>query len=283
MTGIKRIVVLACFVALVIAVLFGCSMVPWDFEKNGWYIMLNVDNPEAAKTIDVIEHEVTALHIEIFDPEGELLDAVDWDAAAPWERPYVINVNQEGDYGIEVTHISESNSEVVEATEVDGFNIQSMVITVINITPGVVGTIDVQQQGGEPGPEGGTLTVHLTEMDVPDDTTVAIGLYGHGVDPMVDPLGFLACGGDPVFSGESHSALITSSGDAVWTGTQDELYDLYIWLDMNENLDEYMYAEDGIDLVYYTFPDPIVVQIDGPTHVYAQGADFMYAPPMEMP
>jgi hypothetical protein len=287
MKGTKRIVVLTCILVLAFTVLFGCTKFPWDFSKHGWYIMLNVDYPAGAKTIGVSEYDVTSLHIELFYPDGQPLESVDWEAAAPWEHPYVINVDQEGEYGIAVTHISDNNGEIVEATEHDNFDIQAMIITVVNITPGVIGAIDVAEPGEDPEPEGSTLTVHLTGMGDPDPEffTLACGLFEPGADPWDYTATILATGGEWQLVGDVIEAQMELFDvDEIWYGTDGEFYDLYIWLDMDGNLHDVPFPEEGSDLVYHTWPLPIVVQLSGPsTVVSVDFSEFVPAPPMDMP
>jgi hypothetical protein len=60
-------------------------------------------------------------------------------------------VNQAGTYRIEVTHISDDNGEVVEAEESARFEIEPMVITVVDITPGMIGLMRIDR-GPPPEP-----------------------------------------------------------------------------------------------------------------------------------
>lgn len=152
MSKMKNATLVTGVVLLVMAMLFGCSLLPQDgVEESGWHIKLNINHPAAAKAITVTEHDVTGLSVEVYDPEDQLIDTIVWEAD---EGPmsYLIPVTQEGEHKIVVTHISEENGEVVEATESNTFNIQAMIITVIDITPGFIGVINVQA-GGEQPPE----------------------------------------------------------------------------------------------------------------------------------
>jgi len=143
---------------LVAATLFGCSLLLRDgSEQSGWHIKLNIGNPVGAKAIAVNEYDVTALAVELYDPYGELIEEISWQAA-DGQQAYLIPVSEQGQYEIFVTHISEEDGEIVEAEESALFNIQAMVITVIDIIPGCIGTINV-----EPGDEAGLTAEEIHE------------------------------------------------------------------------------------------------------------------------
>jgi hypothetical protein len=143
---------------LVIVMLFGCAQLFWNGpQQDGWYIQLNIGDP-GAKAIDVDEYDVTEVDVAIYAPGEELpLWGVTWYAQDPplSER---IPVSQEGQYRIEVTHVSDNNGEPVEAEESATFNIKAMIITVIDIIPGCIGTIEI-----EPGTEGGPSAEEVNE------------------------------------------------------------------------------------------------------------------------
>jgi len=148
MLNIKRVLFSAGIVLLALAMLFACARVYWDTpQQSGWYIQLNVGDP-GAKGIGVDYHDVTGLAIAVYGPGEQLLDEFEWDAD-DGPKSYVVNVNQAGTHLIEVTHISDDNGEVMEAEESAEFEIQPMVITVIDITPGVIGMIEVEGEDGE--------------------------------------------------------------------------------------------------------------------------------------
>ncbi len=134
---------------------FGCSLLLRDASgvpaSDGWYIKLQIKAPAASKGITVTEYQVTDLQIEVRDPEDAVLQTIDWEAA-DGAKSYLIPVNQLGEYEIAVTHVGQKNGQSVEATESATFNIQAMVITVIDITPGCIGVIKVESSGQEPPP-----------------------------------------------------------------------------------------------------------------------------------
>ena len=81
MSIVKRVLGSASIVLLALAMLFGCARLFWDApDGNGWYIRLNIGNP-GAKAIGVDEYDVTGLSISVYDPDEQLLDAFDWEAA----------------------------------------------------------------------------------------------------------------------------------------------------------------------------------------------------------
>jgi hypothetical protein len=142
MLKVKRVLGLAGILVLVLGLLFGCARLFWnDDAQSGWYIRLNIGYP-GAKAIGVGEYDVTGLSIAVYDPGDQLLDAIEWDAVEG-PKSYVVQVNQAGTHHIEVTHFGDNNGEVVEANESAEFNIQPTVITVIDVTPGMVGLIRV--------------------------------------------------------------------------------------------------------------------------------------------
>ena len=139
----------AVLAVLLVVSLLGCARLFWNNPaQDGGYIRLNVGNP-GAKGIGVGEYEVTGLSIAVYDPQDQLLDSFEWDPGEGLQS-YLVQVNSIGTYRLEVTHYSDDNGEPVEATETAEFEITAMVITVIDITPGVIGMIEVE---GGPPPE----------------------------------------------------------------------------------------------------------------------------------
>jgi hypothetical protein len=270
MTGTKGIVVLTGVV--VIAMLVGCTQLFWDEPEQSGYIELNIGHPAAVKGISITEHGVTGLYIEIYDPDDYLLDTVAWDVQ-DGSKSYLIQVSEAGLYRIEVTHISDDDGEPMEATEHATFNIQAMVITEINITPGVIGMIGVSGEEHE----NGTLTVSVTDVAAPEETSVLMGVFPAGIDPGTDPMALiLAMGHIVLFGGSGNDTVSVPDSEDLWIGTGGEFYDVYIWVDVNDNLDIVMYPEPGIDLQLSTFP--VTVEIDGDTHLSFQGSDFVVVP-----
>ena len=153
MSKSKGVLCLAGILVLALALLFGCARLFWDApQDSGWYIRLNVGNP-GAKAISVVEHDVTRVEVELFAPgESQPFYTRTWYAG---DDPVseLIPVSEEGEYRIQVTHVGDDNGEPVEAEETDTFNIKAMIITVIDIIPGCIGTIEI-----EPGtPTDGTI------------------------------------------------------------------------------------------------------------------------------
>lgn len=146
MSRIKKIPLILGIALLIVATFTGCARMFWNSaEQEGGFIRLNVGQP-GAKGIGVDYHDVTGLSITVYDPGDTELATFEWDEQEG-PQSYVVKVNSTGTHGISVTHVSDDGGEVVEATETAEFEIAAMVITVINITPGVIGTIQVD---GEP-------------------------------------------------------------------------------------------------------------------------------------
>jgi hypothetical protein len=151
MSRTRKVLLVTAFVLLIMALLFGCARLFWDTTgQSGWYIRLNIGDV-GAKAIGVGEYDVTRVEVELFAPEESLpFYTITWYAG---DDPVseLIPVSEQGQYRIEVTHVGDDNGEPVEAKEWANFNIAAMVITVINVTPGAVGVIEVEP--GEIVPE----------------------------------------------------------------------------------------------------------------------------------
>jgi hypothetical protein len=133
--------------ALVLLLTFGCSLLPREDTgaSAGGFIKLQIQAP-ASKGIAVTEFDVTGLSIQVRDPEGEVLQTIDW-VAVQGPQNYLVPVKQLGQHQIEVTHFGEREGEAVQAMESASFNIQAMKITVIDIVPGGIGLIRVTPGG----------------------------------------------------------------------------------------------------------------------------------------
>jgi len=150
MSGIKKILTMSAFILLIMAVFIGCPMLLKDSTvKSGQYIELNIGSETAAKAITVTEYDVTKLDVEIYDPQGALIDDFSW-YPGEGQQSYLIPVTGEGEHEIVVTHISDDNGTVIEAEESAFFNIEAMVITAINIIPGLIGYIEITPENGDP-------------------------------------------------------------------------------------------------------------------------------------
>ena len=132
---------------LIVFMVSGCSFLLNDdtntLEDDGQYIKLIIDRPPTSKAITVNEYDVTGMTIVVHDPDGEVIQIIDWEAE-DGPMSYLIPVQQQGEHKIFVTHIGEQNGEVVEVTESATFNIQAMVITVIEVIPGSIGLINIE-------------------------------------------------------------------------------------------------------------------------------------------
>ena len=132
---------------LIVFMVSGCSFLlkndTYTLEDDGWYIKLNIDRPLTSKAITVSEYDVTGLAIEVRGPNDEVIQTIDWKAEES-SKTYLIPVEQQGEHEIIITHISNDNGEVVEAKESATFYMQAMVITVIDITPGLIGLINIE-------------------------------------------------------------------------------------------------------------------------------------------
>ncbi len=159
MSRIRRISLVGVIAVLALLMLPGCALQTNDRggqpAGNGWYIRLNVRAPTAPKAITVNECPVTALAIEVRDPDDAVLQTIDWQVAQG-PKSYVVPVQQQGEYDIEVTHIGSNNGVTVQVAENATFNIQAMMITVIDIVPGGIGAINVK-----PGEGGGGEAEYL--------------------------------------------------------------------------------------------------------------------------
>jgi len=263
---------------LALFTVFSCFFLPPDdFTKCGWYIELNIDPMSASKTINVAEYTVTELLIEVYDPEEQLIQTIHWDAE-DGQQTYRIPVDDEGQYEIQVTHKGEKNGDDYEATESAVFNMQAMVITVIDIVPGFIGEINIEPEEDEPEKEDGTLTVSVTGVDAMDDTAVYMGVYEAGVDPEEDPfLLILAMGEIWLMGGAGSTTVQEPDAEADWVGTGGSFYDVYVWVDMNQNLPMGNYfPEPGTDLMLADYP--FTFEVDGNVYLEFEGGDFIVVP-----
>lgn len=134
----------------------------------------------------------------------------------------------------------------------------------------------------EEGPEDGTLTVHLSDYTEGGGHQSYIGLFIHDSDP-TDMSNFVAMGGFEIIGGEGSGHLVPSniSGGQIdpppWIGTGGEMYDLYFWVDLNDNFEFVQYPEEGIDDTALIFP--IVVTVNGDMNIYLTGGDIGKAQP----
>jgi len=136
---------LMAFVAVLVALLGACSFVPGSLE--GRMIYLTVDGSSGARLVDVQEYDVSSLDLEIYDPDEELLWSEVWEPE-DGATTYTVPVEQLGTYEIVVVHhmADAASPDAVEERAV--FNIAGMMVSVINVTPGAIGAINID--GDEP-------------------------------------------------------------------------------------------------------------------------------------
>jgi hypothetical protein len=173
-------------------IFFGCALPFHDGSKEGdWYIELNINHSTAAKAITVTEYDVTELHIVVHDPSGGVSDEISWQVEEG-QQSYLIPVSEQGQHEIFVTHISEENGNIVEVEESALFNIEAMIITVIEIIPGCIGVININS---------------WTLYDDFEDNSLNAGLWKYIQD---------CCGGQVL---EANGQLQVWGHTGGWTGT----------------------------------------------------------------
>jgi hypothetical protein len=202
----------ASLVILSVFLVVSCRLqVPGIPGSSQWYIKLNVAAP-GGKAISVDEYPVTGLEIVVNDPDHQVLQTISW-AAVEGPQSYLIPVTQAGQHEIVVTHISDNNGEPVEATESTLFNIAPMVVTVINITPGAIGMIDINGPSGVPPPE---LVVYAGGYSINSSDVRVAGYWKNGTWIGLTPLdatrrstinSLVVSGGDVYAGGENRNSL----------------------------------------------------------------------------
>jgi hypothetical protein len=108
----------------------------------------NPSPPSRSKLITVNEYEVTGLLIVVTDPNNEEIQRINWSASEN-SKTYQIPVKTPGKHRVIVTHISNDNGKVVKAKESAYFIIRPMIITVVEIIPGFVGFINIDDSERE--------------------------------------------------------------------------------------------------------------------------------------
>ncbi len=178
--------------------------------------------------------------------------------------------NYNGDYELEL----------VEGTwtvsfQKDGYEPASAEVTVSLDAPRF--RLDVEMvKIGPPPPQDGSVTVAFSNAGAVEGKRVLVGVFPAGSDPSVVPI--VAQGDFDIASGEGSQTLeVPGIAGEIWYGTGGQSYDLYLWVDMNDNL-QYgaYYPEPGVDMELATFP--VVVTIDGDVHLSYTGADLILVP-----
>ena len=249
----RKVLWLGSVAALALMLIAGCSLMPREGtgSEDGWYIQLQVQAPAASKGITVTDFNVTGLNIQVRDPAGEVLQAIDW-AAAEGTQTYLVAVTQQGEHQIEVTHFGERNGELVQATERAAFNIQAMKITVIDVVPGCIGVIHVTP-GQTEEPQDGTITGRLTGAGAFNGLDGGFIVLPHEAE--ITPENALGFGSLLIIDGMAEG-VVKESGDAVdpiiFSGGQ--LYDVYAYIDLGG--DDFPTKGDS-------WAGPMVVEVDG--------------------
>jgi len=112
---------------------------------------------------------------------------------------------------------------------------------------------------GNGGASSGTLTVGITGFPPgADGKMLFMGLYEGGADPFSASL--LAVGEIELGIEESEVMRdpITNENIVLDPGH----YDLYLWIDMNDNMDTVQEPEKDIDMTHVSFPFPVTIDGD---------------------
>ncbi|MCK5250537.1 MAG: hypothetical protein KAJ98_11265 [Spirochaetaceae bacterium] len=141
----RRRFVFAGLSVIILVLLFSCSFSPGNPAEDR-IITLNVGGSSMARLLGVTEYDVMSLDIEVYDPDGELLWNTEW-LADEGPQTYQLQVGKLGVHEIVVVHHGIYGDESVSAEESILFTIASMIITVIDITPGAIGVIHVAGGG----------------------------------------------------------------------------------------------------------------------------------------
>ncbi len=107
------------------------------------FIRLQIRAPDASKGITVGDFQVTLLEIQVRDPEAEVLKTIEWEAKHG-PRFYLIPVKEPGEHEIEVTHFGQRDGEAVEAVDTVVFDVPAKEVTVIDVVPGCIGVIRIE-------------------------------------------------------------------------------------------------------------------------------------------
>jgi hypothetical protein len=164
----KRGFLLLIAAAVCFALISSCSVIPNGTAADR-VIFLTIGDSGGSRLVEVAEYDVTSLDVEIFDPDGELLWSTEW-LAENGPQTYQIQVEQPGDHEIVLVHHGMNGEEDISATESAVFSIAGMMITVINVTPGAIGVLNisggvVEDQCPLVGTWEGTINVVMEEYN----------------------------------------------------------------------------------------------------------------------
>lgn len=144
--NILKSLVLVCFVLL-----FGFTSCYLDVNDSTdedvseqKYVEITIDSGQVSRLTTVNEYGVTSIIIIVTDPSGNIIQRINWDADQG-SQTHRVPVTQMGQHGIRVTNIAADDGEHgdIVVDEYSTFNIQPMIITVINIIPGAVAIINI--------------------------------------------------------------------------------------------------------------------------------------------
>ena len=119
----------------------------------------------------------------------------------------------------------------------------------------------------------GTLTVGLVGYSTGDGHQALFGVYAGGSDPYTDPI--IAMGQFTIGDGGGSFQAEDPSNNP-WTGTGGTTYDVYLWVDLNDNWETITFPESGDDSVASSFPYSVL--IDGNVTITFTGANMVPAP-----
>jgi hypothetical protein len=154
-----------------------------------------------------------------------------------------------------------------------GYTMKPAVYVVISIFFLVAGVIFLSATCDSSGGESGTLTVGLNGIPSgADGHLLLIGAFEDGVDAMIAPL--LAAGSIEIGT-ETSTVMQDPTTSAVITLDAGD-YDLYMWIDMNDNLETVQEPEQNIDMTHTSFP--FDATIDGDTIITVLSSAFELFP-----
>lgn len=144
-----RGIVLSGLAALLLVLLATCTLTPG--EATG-YIKLVVGTTPRMVTVTTVD--VDEVFVQVYPPDGgDSIDEFSWySGGPPIER--LVPVYEPGGYDISITHSGWDGEDYVEASEHATVPIGNGILSIVHITPGMVGAI-VFVDGEEPqlGPE----------------------------------------------------------------------------------------------------------------------------------
>ncbi len=185
--------------------------------KKSLKLQISTDSERA---IEVQEYRVTKLEIEI---TGTYDKSITWEPTDDKEINIQLSV---GSYEILIKHISEKDGITFIFEETSSFQIRPSVITVIKITPGAVGFIEIDTEAVVTEP----VIEELTDLEKIQESFIG-NWVGTVTTPWIDPYSVEV----EFKSNGTYSARNTSSnGPAFYYGSDDDsesktyqIYDLY--------------------------------------------------------